>query len=136
MSTKLSNILTGWHRDEVIGRTPFDINLWDAPSERLEITKRLLSEGAIRNYEYQFRCRDGTTKWGLGSAELIEIDNEPCMLSVVADITERRQVEEKLRTSEEKLASIIGSAMDAIIAVDSEQRIVLFNAAADGFNRR
>jgi PAS domain S-box-containing protein len=67
----------------------------------------------------------------LGSAELIEIDNEPCMLSVVADITERRQVEEKLRTSEERLAGVIGSAMDAIIAVDSEQRIVLFNAAAE-----
>jgi PAS domain S-box-containing protein len=72
--------LTGWRRDEVIGRTPFDINVWDAPTERLQITKRLLSEGAIRNYEFQLRCRDGTTKWGLGSAELIEIENEPCML--------------------------------------------------------
>jgi PAS domain S-box-containing protein len=123
--------LTGWHRDEVIGRTPFDINVWDAPTERVEITKRLLSEGAIRNYEFQFRCRNGTTKWGLGSAELIEIDSEPCVLSVVADITERRQIEEKLRTSEERLASVIGSAMDAIIAVDSEKRIVLFNAAAE-----
>ena len=123
--------LTGWRRDEVIGRTPFDINVWDAPTERLQITKRLLSEGAIRNYEFQLRCRDGTTKWGLGSAEIIEIDNEPCMLSVVADITERRQVEEKLRTSEERLAGVIGSAMDPIIAVDSEQRILLFNAAAE-----
>lgn len=122
---------TGWHRDEVIGSTPFDINVWDTPSKRVEISKRLLSEGAIRNYEFQFRCRDGTTKWGLGSAELIEIDNESCMLSVVADITERRQIEEKLRTSEERLAGVIGSAMDAIIAVDSEQRIVLFNTAAE-----
>jgi PAS domain S-box-containing protein len=123
--------LTGWHRDEVIGRTPFDLNLWDDPSERVEISKRLLSEGAIRNFEFHLRCRDGTTKWALGSAELIEIDNEPCMLSVVADITERRQIEEKLRTSEERLAGVIDSAMDAIIAVDSEQRVVLFNAAAE-----
>ncbi|QNI31136.1 PAS domain S-box protein [Alloacidobacterium dinghuense] len=123
--------LTGWHKDEVIGRTPFDINVWDDPFKRLEISKRLLSEGAIRNYEFQFRCRDGTTKWGLGSAELIEVDNETSMLSVVADITERRQIQEKLRTSEEMLAGVIASAMDAIIAVDSEQRIVLFNAAAE-----
>lgn len=123
--------LTGWHKDEVIGRTPFDINVWDDPSERLEISKRLLSQGAVRNYEFHLRCKDGTTKWGFGSAELIEIDNEQCMLSVVADITERRQVEERLRTSEERLAGVIGLAMDAIIAIDSEQRIVLFNAAAE-----
>lgn len=123
--------LTGWHRNEVIGRTPFDINLWDAPSDRVEIANRLFPERVIRNYEFQFRCKNGTMKWGLGSAELIEVDNEPCMLSVVADITERKQMEGKLRTSEERLASVIGSAMDAIIAVNTDQRIVLFNSAAE-----
>jgi PAS domain S-box-containing protein len=123
--------LTGWRRDEVIGKTPFDINLWDAPSDRVEIANRLFPEGVIRNYEFQLRCRDGAMKWGLGSAELIEIEDEPCMLSVVADITERKQIEEMLRTSEERLAGVIGSAMDAIIVVNSEQRILLFNAAAE-----
>jgi PAS domain S-box-containing protein len=123
--------LTGWQKDEVIGRTPFDLNLWDDSSERVEISKRLLSEGAIRNYEFHFRCRNGTTKCGLGSAELIEIDNESCMLSVVADITERKQIEEQLCTSEERLSGVVGSAMDAILAVDSEQRILLFNTAAE-----
>lgn len=123
--------LTGWHKDEVIGRTPFDLNLWDDSPERTEIAKRLRSEGAIRNYEFYVRCRDGTTKWSLGSAELIEIDNESCMLSVVADITERKQIEEQLRTSEERLAGVVGSAIDAIIAVDSEERILLFNTAAE-----
>ncbi len=123
--------MTGWHRDEVIGKTPFDISLWENPSERVELLKRLLAEGSVRNYEVQLRCRDGTKRMGLGSAELIEIDNEPCVLSVVADITERKEMEEKLHASEEKLAGIVASAMDAIIAVDEDQRIVLFNAAAE-----
>jgi PAS domain S-box-containing protein len=52
-------------------------------------------------------------------------------LSVFADITERQQLEEKLRISQEMLASAVGTAMDAILAVDSEQQIVLFNSAAE-----
>ena len=123
--------LTGWHRDEVIGKAPFDIGLWENPYERVEFVKQLLAEGSIRNYEVQIRCRDGTKRMGLGSAELIEIDNEQCILSVVADITERKRIEEKLHASEEKLAGIVASAMDAIVAVDEEQWIVLFNPAAE-----
>ena len=123
--------ITGWKRDEVIGRTPIDIRLWQNSSEGLDFVKRLQTEGSIRNAEVRFRCKDGTLRTGLGSAELIDIANEPCVLSVIADITERKQIGEKLHESEQRLHGVVDSAMDAIIAVDEEQRIVLFNAAAE-----
>jgi two-component system cell cycle sensor histidine kinase/response regulator CckA len=44
---------------------------------------------------------------------------------------ERRRAEEALQTSEARLSGIIESAMDAIVTVDNEQHIVLFNAAAE-----
>jgi len=50
---------------------------------------------------------------------------------VQVDITERKQIREKLRESQKRLEGIIASAMDAIIAVDQEHRIIVFNTAAE-----
>jgi len=52
-------------------------------------------------------------------------------VAIFDNITDRKRAEEKLRESQSQLTAIIGSAMDAIITVDAEQRILLFNAAAE-----
>lgn len=50
---------------------------------------------------------------------------------VLIDITDRRAAQIALQESQERLNSIVQSAMDAIITVDERQRIVLFNSAAE-----
>lgn len=60
-----------------------------------------------------------------------EPNGQPLAFVTITDITESKQAEEELRRSQEQLAGIIGSAMDAVITVDDEQRIVLFNGAAE-----
>jgi len=47
------------------------------------------------------------------------------------EIVERLRVEQTLRESQLKLSGVISSAMDAIISVDEDQRITLFNNAAE-----
>ena len=44
---------------------------------------------------------------------------------------ERKRAEQALRNSEERLSSILSSALDAIITIDAEQCITLFNPAAE-----
>jgi PAS domain S-box-containing protein len=94
---------TGWTRQEVIGRTPLDICLWEDPENRVSMTERLRATGHVRDLEFRVRRKNGTVITALGSAELIDVNGEPCALSVAADITERKLAEEALAGVSRKL---------------------------------
>jgi PAS domain S-box-containing protein len=118
--------ITGWKRDEVIGRTPFDIGIWVDQGQRRDLIRRLLSGGVVRNLELRFRTKNGEVRTGLGSAELIEISGEPCALSVIADITDLKRAEEDRL----QLAAIVASSDDAIISKSLQGVISSWNSGA------
>jgi len=118
--------MTGWQRDEIIGRTPFDLDLWVEPVQRMELSTVIQTEGTVRNLEFRFRCKDGEERVGLGSAEAIEIENEHCVLAVIADITERKRAEDALQ----RQAQLIGEVHDALLTTDLEGSVTFWNAGA------
>jgi PAS domain S-box-containing protein len=95
--------VTGYSREEVIGSTAWDIGLWVDPSQREELTRRLLSERSIKDLELRFRIKNGGVIVCSVSAALIEVGKELCILSVASDMTQRKLAEEALRVSEERL---------------------------------
>lgn len=95
---------SGWKRDEVIGRTPLDLNIWVDAKEREHLVNRILSTGSARDIEVHYRRKDGGRGIGLSSTELIQVAGEPCMLSAIMDITDRKRAEEALQRKEHDLA--------------------------------
>jgi PAS domain S-box-containing protein len=119
--------VTGYAKEDVIGRTSFEIDIWAKPEERSRLVEGLRSRGEMMNLEATFRMKGGTEKIGLMSAGIIEIDGQQCILSITRDISERKQMEHELRESEEKFRSIVENALAGIFTVDNAYRFIYVN---------
>ena len=126
---------SGWRREELIGRTPFEIGLWGDPHQREELVRHVQTDD-IRLFEARFRMRDGTFRNGLIGAELIEIDGEPCVLAVGMDITEQKHAEEALRESEERFRLVANTAPMLIWMSDASKLCTYFNDSWLAFTGR
>jgi formate hydrogenlyase transcriptional activator len=123
--------MTGWSRDEIIGRTPLDIGLWVDPVERLEVTQRLLTGGPLRDVETRFRTKDGSIRTASLTMDAVELNGETCVIAVGADITERKQAEEALREAKEFSEKLIQTANVIIVGLDTDGNVTLFNDAGE-----
>jgi len=118
-----------YSREDVIGFTPIELNLW-AHLEESDRYKQLLQEsGVIRNQEFDCRTSSGEVRKMLVSADIIELGGETCILLVTNDITERQRVEEALKESEGKYRDLVETSQDMIWSLDAEGRITFVNAA-------
>ncbi|MEQ8176194.1 MAG: PAS domain S-box protein [Syntrophomonadaceae bacterium] len=89
--------VVGYERQEMLGRTSFDLQMWTEPVKRSEVKEKLLRGKTVRNFEVCFRMKSGEKRLGLYAAESINIDGQICMLSILIDITDQRLAEEEVR---------------------------------------
>jgi len=92
--------LTGFTRADAIGKLSSEINIWAIPEDRVKLVAGLQSKGHVENLESQFRCKDGSLITALMSASMFKLNNEPHILSITRDITERKRIEAKLQEGE------------------------------------
>ena len=87
---------SGFSREEAIGRTPFDLNLWVDLARRQELIEAVKAGERVLGRENLYRTKDGRIRTALTFAEQIEIDGEPCILWAALDITDRKRLETEL----------------------------------------
>ncbi len=81
--------------------------------------------------EWRHRLRDGRLIDVEITSHTLEFRGRPAALVVVHDVTDRKQAEAALRRSEARKAAILESALDSIVTIDCEGRVVDFNPAAE-----
>ncbi|MGH9875315.1 MAG: PAS domain S-box protein [Pyrinomonadaceae bacterium] len=89
--------MTGFSRDEVIGRSTLELGLWDS-QHRLMMAKALREHGAVADFEIKFRKKSGEIRDALLSVELIQLGmGKPSVLGIAQDVTERNRAEEAMQ---------------------------------------
>jgi len=121
--------LTGYTREDAIGKNSIDLNIWYDPKDRERLVKALKSDGYIENLEARFRRKNGKVGVGLMSARVLRLNQEDVILSITRDITERKQVEDALRESEDRYHQLFDASTDAIL-VRTGETIIHANSAA------
>ena len=119
--------LTGYTQEEVIGKTSLDINIWDNPEDREKLVEGLKRDGKVINLESRFRLRNGSCKVALMSANVIQLNGEPHILSVTKDITDRKKVETELKESQRYLQAFLENTTSPVFLKDAEGKYILTN---------
>ena len=117
--------LLGWRRDEVVGRTSLELNIWHNIDDRARLVDALMREGFVENLEADFVARDGRVVTALMSAHLITLQGEVCVLSVTRDITERKAAENQIR----KLSLAVEQSAESIVITNLRAEIEYVNQA-------
>lgn len=115
---------TGLSIEEVIGKTPTELDLWAVPGIGPKVLQQLQT-GNIHNLEIPFRRKNGRTFSGLMSAQPFDQGSTPAVLVVVRDITALKQAQQQLQLSEEKFAKAFHAAPDGLAITRQQDGMLL-----------
>ena len=96
--------LMGYTKEEALGKTSVELNIWGNPGDRAEMVRMLNTDGIFRGFEIQARVKDSRMLTILLSGANFQMDKEPYMIFTAVDITRRKELEtEAINKSSELL---------------------------------
>lgn len=122
--------LYGLPRDALVGHSTAELDIGLGAQGREALFAAIDRDGGVHDHEARVRTRGGEMRDVLMNVTPIEFLGQPSYLNINVDVTDWKRMGQSLRERELQLAAIVETAMDAIITLDAQHRIVLFNQAA------
>jgi len=94
---------SGYQREEALGRTSLELQLWSSPISRETMLALVRENGFLHNWEMEFQKKGGEVRTVLLSANPIEYYGEASLLLSLRDIHEMKSVEKKLQKKQAEL---------------------------------
>jgi len=123
--------MSGYSRDEVVGHTSSELQIFETPEHRDQVRFALLKSEVVRNLELKFRTKSGAFRTLFFSAERLELNGEVCVLTASSDITERKLLEQELRRSEREFSTLVENSPDIIARLDHNLRYIYVSPGAE-----
>lgn len=129
--------LLGLTREETIGRNTLELGLWVDPTARQRLYEQASGTGGAHNLECQIRDRRGIVHTMLLSAEKVEINRVPHILTFAVDVTRRKEAEvEQARALErEKELHQLKSDFVALVSHEFRTPLEIIMSSADNLDR-
>ena len=114
---------------EFLGKDSFDMIIPEDRERALKGLSKTLKEGFVRNMEYNFLRKDGSSYIGELNASLIkDVNGNPkSFIGTTRDISDRKKAEVKLKQSEEKYSNLFHHSNDGIFLHDLDGNIIDVN---------
>lgn len=119
----------GYRREEIIGKTAFDIDLYENMADRDHLLETLRRDGQVMGMEIRFRAKDGTPLENLVSVAPIKYQGEDCLLAITVDISQQKAAERALRRSEQKYRRVLMDMEEGYWEVDLKGNFTFVNDA-------
>ena len=108
--------VAGYMRGDVMGASVIALGMWRHAEQLNLFLETLRRTGRVKNMEITQRPKDGIVdETHLISASAVEVNGEPCVISMIRDITEIKRVETNLRASHAALRKIFDATLDIIV---------------------
>ena len=117
--------ILGYQSDEVIGHSALEKDIWYDPTERKRLIDLIKKDNAALNQEYRFLTKGKKIIYALMSAKLIEIDGTDHLLAISRPINDLKEIQEELKSNEEKFRSIFEQSSLAIFLTNPATREIL-----------
>jgi len=110
--------LTGYRREEIIGRSSSDLGLWVNLEDRTRYLEIFRAHGRVRGYLAQLRHRSGLVYWGEIGSDPLVINGRQCLISATRDVTQQIHYQTNLRESEERFRAIFDQAAVGVVLTE------------------